>query len=71
MRADVRPLSLASGPGRCRCYIIRLPRIWSIVLISVALLCSGISCGRKGPLKPLKKEAPSYNLAQTGRAPCV
>jgi len=65
MRCDVRHLLLASGTGRC-CYVIQLPRRWSIVLISIALLCSGVSCGRKGPLKPLKKETPPYNLIQTG-----
>jgi hypothetical protein len=66
MRSDVRHLSLASGTGGRRCSVTQLPRVWSIVLISMTLLCSGVGCGRKGPLKPLKQEAPPYNLAQTG-----
>jgi hypothetical protein len=66
MRCNVRHVLLASGPGRCRYSVTQLPRLWSIVLISIALLCGGVSCGRKGPLNPLKKETPPYNLIQTG-----
>jgi hypothetical protein len=71
MRCDVHPLALASSLGSYGCPVIQRPRMWSIMLISIALLCSGVSCGRKGPLRPLKKEAPSYNLLQTGRAPRI
>ena len=43
-----------------------LIRVFGIVMICIVLLCGGAGCGRKGPLKPLKKEAPPYNFMHTG-----
>jgi predicted small lipoprotein YifL len=51
----------------CR-YMLQPLRLLSFLLIGMVLLCGSAGCGRKGPLKPLKKEAPSCPFTQTGRA---
>jgi hypothetical protein len=40
-----------------------------IVMVSIMLLCGGLGCGRKGSLKPLKKDTPAYHFMQTGPVP--
>jgi hypothetical protein len=53
--------------GGCpRLLVEPLLQLLGIVLLSAGLLCSGVGCGRKGPLKPLKKDAPPYNFMQSG-----
>jgi hypothetical protein len=66
MRCNVNPLRRRGRIGYARLWVEQLIQVFGIVLISMALLCGGVGCGRKGPLQPLKKEAPPYNFMYTG-----
>jgi predicted small lipoprotein YifL len=68
MRYDIPPVSWRSRAAGCRRCGEPYTRVFGIVTISIMLLCGGLGCGRKGPLKPLKKTAPAYNVMQTGLA---
>jgi hypothetical protein len=68
MRCDTLYVSWRSRSAGCRLWGELHTRVFGIVTISLMLLCSGLGCGRKGPLKPLKKTAPAYNVMQTGSA---
>ena len=67
MRCDIPPVSWRSRAAGCRRWREPYTRVFGVVTISIMLLCGGLGCGRKGPLTPLKKTAPAYNV-QTGLA---
>ena len=74
MRCDIPPVSWRSRAAGWRRWGEPYTRVFGIVTISIMLLCGGLGCGRKGPLIPLKKTAPAYNVMQTGLAlpdPCM
>jgi hypothetical protein len=62
MKGNVHHLVRHNRIGYPRLRGEQLLWLLGIVIISIGLLCSGLGCGRKGPLKPLKKEAPPYNF---------
>jgi hypothetical protein len=68
MRCDASHVLLSSRSAGVRLWGRPLMRTFGIVTVSIILLCGGLGCGRRGPLKPLKKEAPAYNFMQTGLA---
>jgi predicted small lipoprotein YifL len=65
MRCNVNYLLRRGRVGYSLLWMEQLIRVLGIVMISIVLLCGGAGCGRKGPLKPLKKEAPPYNFMHT------
>jgi hypothetical protein len=68
MRGDAAHVLLRKRSAGVHLWEGSLLRAFGIVMISIVLLCGALSCGRRGPLKPLKKEAPAYNFRQTGLA---
>jgi hypothetical protein len=68
MRSDASHVLLRRRSAGVRLWKGSPLRAFGIVMVSIILLCGGLSCGRRGPLKPLKKEAPAYNFRQTGLA---
>jgi hypothetical protein len=66
MRCDLCRGARRSGSAGSRLW--EEPRLRVFGVVMVMLLCGGLGCGRKGPLKPLNKEAPAYNFMQTGAA---
>jgi predicted small lipoprotein YifL len=68
MRSDAHHGRLGRRIRRCRCSAPQPLRLLSLILIGMVVLCGSAGCGRKGPLKPLKKEAPSYHFSQAERA---
>jgi hypothetical protein len=68
MRRDASHVLLRSRSAGFRLWGWPLIRAFGIVTVSIILLCGGLGCGRRGPLKPLKKEAPTYNFMPAGSA---
>jgi predicted small lipoprotein YifL len=66
MRCNVNRLWRCGRVGYFPLWVEQLLRVFGIVMLSIVLLYGGAGCGRKGPLKPLKKEAPPYNFVHTG-----
>jgi hypothetical protein len=66
MRCDASRVSRCSRAAGFRLCGGPCIGVFGIVTVSIMLLCSGLGCGRKGSLKPLKKDAPAYHFIQTG-----
>jgi hypothetical protein len=69
MRCNASHVSLRSKSAAFRLWAGPLTGALGIVMVSIMLLCGGLGCGRKGSLKPLKKDTPAYHFMQTGPVP--